>query len=475
MRRTRLATALAAPLWLAACATPWTSPEQPPLAAPAQWQAPLPHNGSLTDLTQWWQQQGDPVLVELIEAAQTASPSLATAKSRIDQARAARTVAGAALLPALDATASASRGNTQPPQPLATTVQGGLQASWEIDLFGANRATRDAAQARLEGAQAQWHDARVSVAAEVANQYVAYRTCERQLAVTRADASSRAETARLADLAARAGFQAPASAALARASAAEGKARQTQQQAQCDLDVKALVALTALAEPDLRGKMGTTPSGETPFAPIAIAHMPAQVLAQRPDLFQAEREVASASAEIGNAQAQRYPRLGLSGSIGALRMRSNGVETDLTTWSIGPLSLSVPLFDGGRRAANVDAARARYEEAAVGYRARARQAIREVEEAMVNLESTALRNEDAKIATEGYRASFNATQSRYQNGLASLVELEDARRTALAAEMALVALQRERQTAWIALYRAAGGGWSAPSSGTATAAAQPAR
>ncbi|HSV54663.1 MAG TPA: efflux transporter outer membrane subunit [Burkholderiaceae bacterium] len=463
----RLAGAAASvPLWLAACATT-SQPEQAPLASPAQWQAPLPHNGNLTDLTQWWQQQGDPVLVQLIEAAQAASPSISTAKSRIDQARAARTIAGAALLPALDGSVSASRGNTQPPQPLATTVQAGLQASWEVDLFGANRATRDAAQARLEGAQAQWHEARVSVSAEVANQYVALRTCERQLEVTRADTASRGETARLADLAARAGFQAPASAALARASAAEGKARQTQQQAQCDLDVKALVALTALPEPDLRKKVSAVPGIQAPFAPIAIANMPAQVLAQRPDLFQAEREVAAASAELGSAQAQRYPRLGLNGSIGALHMRSGGVNTDLTTWSIGPLSLSVPLFDGGRRAANVEAARSRYEEAAASYQARARQAVREVEEAMVNLESTALRNEDAQVATEGFRASFNATQSRYQNGLASLVELEDTRRTALAAEMALVALQRERQAAWVALYRAAGGGWASTAAATA--------
>jgi outer membrane protein, multidrug efflux system len=471
MKRLSLLACASVPLWLAGCATPAAPPAGTAPAAPAQWQAPLPHNGNLTDLTQWWQQQGDPLLVQLIEAAQAASPTVGTAKSRIEQARAARTIAGAALLPTLDASVGASRGNTQPPLPLATTVQGGLQAAWEIDVFGANRATRDAAQSRLDGAQAQWHEARVSVAAEVANQYVALRTCERQLAVATADAQSRSETARLVDLAARAGFQAPASAALARASAAEGKARQTQQQAQCDLDVKALVALTALAEPDLRKQIAAAPGEQAPFAPIAIAQLPAQVLAQRPDLFQAEREVAAASAEIGSAQAQRYPRLGLSGSIGALHMRSDGVNTDLTTWSIGPLSLSIPLFDGGRRAANVDAARARYEEAAVNYQARARQAVREVEEAMVNLESTALRNEDAKVATEGYRVSFNATQSRYQNGLASLVELEDARRTALAAEMALVALQRERQAAWIALYRAAGGGWS-PMAAT-TAAARP--
>lgn len=466
--------AACAPLALAACGTPRPAPPATVQApAPLLWQAPLPHNGELTDLTQWWQQQGDPLLAQLIEAAQAASPNVSSAVSRIAQARAARTVASAALGPVVDGTVAASRGITQPGIPLATSVQAGVQASWEIDIFGANRATRDAAQARLDGAQAQWHEARVSVAAETANQYTAFRTCERQLAVARADASSRGETSRLTELAARAGFQPPASASLARASAAEGKARATQQQAQCDLDVKVLVALTALPEPELRSKLAEAPAGIGLRAPITIASLPATVLSQRPDLYQAEREVAAASAEVGSAEAQRFPRLGLTGQITAARFRAMGVTDDLTLWSIGPLSLSVPLFDGGRRAANVDAVQARYEEAAANYRARARQAVREVEEALVQLESTALRNEDARVASEGYRAFFNATQSRYQNGMASLVELEDARRTALAAEMALLTLQRERVAAWIALYRAAGGGWQRPAGPAAAPAPSP--
>jgi outer membrane protein TolC len=127
------------------------------------------------------------------------------------------------------------------------------------------------------------------------------------------------------------------------------------------------------------------------------------------------------------------------------------------------LALTLPLFDGGRRAANVGAAYARYEEAAATYRARVRQAVREVEEALVNLHSTGARSQDVLTAAEGYRASFNATESRYRNGLASLVELEETRRTLLAAETAVAGLDRERRAAWVALYRAAGGGWAGPS------------
>jgi NodT family efflux transporter outer membrane factor (OMF) lipoprotein len=461
MNKLRFIAACAAASWLAGCAGP--GPTASAVAqAPTQWYAPLPHEGSLTDLSTWWQQLGDPLLAELVESAQGASPTLASATARIAQARATRIAAGAALLPALDGVASAARGNAQPPVPLATTLQAGLQASWEIDLFGARRGTAGAAQARLEQARAGWHEARVSVAAETANSYISLRTCERQLAVAQNDAQSRAETSRLSELGARAGFTAPATAALARASAAEGSARATQQRAQCEIEVKALVALTGVAEPLLRQRLAAAPAQPLQPAALAVDAVPAQVLAQRPDVYQAEREVVATEAEAGVARAERFPRLSLSGSITAGQVRMGGVSTDLQTWSIGPLSLTVPIFDGGRRAANVDAAQARYEEAAALYAARVRQAVREVEEALVNLDSARARGDDARTAAEGYRTSFVATEARYRSGLASLVELEDARRTLLAAETALLGLQRENAASWIVLYRATGGGWTRP-------------
>ena len=125
MTKLRLIAAGAAVLWLAGCAV-----QRPPslvaAAAPPQWHAALPHNGTLADLTAWCAQFDDPLLVELVEAAQAANPTVASAASRIRQANAARVAAGAALLPTLDASASAARGNAQPPAPLATTVQAGL-------------------------------------------------------------------------------------------------------------------------------------------------------------------------------------------------------------------------------------------------------------------------------------------------------------------------------------------------------------
>jgi outer membrane protein, multidrug efflux system len=451
------AIALILPLALSACAL--APPAKVDNPTPPQWHTPLPHNGSLTDLNGWWRQQGDPLLAQLIDAAQAASPTIASAGSRIAQSRAQRVAAGAALLPSLDASVSASRANQQSTLPGGTTAQAGLQSAWEIDLFGGRRADRDAAQARLAGATAGWHEARVAVAAETASLYYSLRSCEQLLLVAKQDAESRADTARLTQLTTDAGFQAPATAALARASAAEGNSRYTLQRALCDIDVKTLVALTAIDEPALRAKLAA--SAAVPAPVIAIPSLPAQILAQRPDVYAAELEVAAASADVGSARADRFPRLSLSGSIGAANFRTGGENIQSDTWTIGPLALTLPIFDAGRRSANVEAAKARYDAAVISYRASARRAVSEVEQALVNLNSSTARSEDAKVSMEGYRTAFVASEDRFKNGLGSLLELEDARRTRLAAENAVVTLERERNAAWIALYRAAGGGWTA--------------
>ncbi len=458
----RLALA-ALPLVLAACAV--TAPPPSVTApVPAGWQAPLPHGGRVADLAQWWQRAGDPLLVELITAAQDISPSVAQARSNLAQARASQVAARAALRPTLDAQATASRGVDEQLGKLATVTQGTLQAGWEVDLFGANAAQAEAATQRLAGARAQWHEARVSVAAEVALAYSDWRHCTRLQAVAESDARSRGETARLARLSEQAGFTAPATAALAQASQSEGQVRAAQQRMQCEVGLKGLVALTGWEEPVLRTRLAQQPDGEPPEALFAIAELPAQALAQRPDVYSAEREVAAASADVGSARAQRYPRLVLSGSVGAGWLSADRKPQGFNSWSIGPATLSLPLFDAGRRAAQVDAAQARYDEAVALYRARVRQAVGEVEQALVRLQGAAERSADAENAARGYRAAFDAAEARWRGGLASLVELEEVRRNALAAQTTVVGLQQERMAAWVALYRAVGGGWdgSAP-------------
>ena len=481
VRIARLATSLAFGVSLLAGCAVTSPPGAVGADLPPQWYAAVPaptldagvaHDASLSGLSRWWQLQNDALLVELIDAAQRVGPSVITARANIAQARAARSISGGALLPSLDGVGSLSRGSAAqggapsgggPGSVVSTTAQLGLQASWEVDVFGKNAAKRDAAQERLMASQAQWHDARVVVAAEVASQYYSLRSCEKQLAVTARDAQSRAETSRLTALATQAGFGAPAVAALARASAAEGASRLTQQRAQCAVRVKALVALTALDEPMLAQKLARSlidsPDGPPQQPIMNVASVPAQAIGQRPDVYSAARDVSAASFDVGSAAAARLPRLTLAGNIGTGRTRVGGMSQSFDTWSFGPLSLTLPLLDGGISRGNLDIANARYEEAVGKYKSVVRLAVREVEEALVNLQSTADRASDTETAAEGYRASFAGTEARYKAGLASLVELEESRRTLLAAQSALLTLQLERRNAWIALYRALGGGW----------------
>jgi NodT family efflux transporter outer membrane factor (OMF) lipoprotein len=460
-----IATALAT----AGCASLPSAPvavASPTGIAPATWQEPppaLPHAGRTADLARWWSQFDDPLLAELVSQAQAESPTLASARARIEQARAAQVAAGATLGPTLDASATALRGRPDLASRTGTSLSASLQAGWELDLFGGNRAGREAADARLAGAVAGWHDARVSVAADTALTFLQLRACEAQRSQAELDAGSRAETARLTGLSEQAGFQAPSAAALARASAAQGRTLLSAQRAQCDSLVKALVALTGRDEPALRAALAPRTGRLPAAAPLALAvpAVPADVLAQRPDLRSAEADWRAAIADVRQADAARLPRIRLSGAIGATRLSSGETTVQGTTWTIGPVSVTLPILDGGTRAAQSAAAEARRIDAEAQLRARVRAAVREVEDALVQLRSTAERGEDAAVAARDFEASFRAALARQQGGLASLFELEDARRTALAANTALIELQRERLVAWVTLYRAVGGGWTA--------------
>lgn len=449
---------------LTACGTQPPRTEVP--AAPAEWQAPLPHGGDAQALRDWWSRFDDPALAGLVDAAQRSHPTLEQARARVLEARAGLAQARSARWPSLDGRAGVTRGRTEVPPPAltSTTAQAGLDTAWEIDLFGGVRHGVAAEQARADSAGLAWHDARVSLAAETAQAYVGLRACESLLAFLAQEAQSQARSAELTRAKVQAGFDAPAVGALADASAADTANRRAAQRAECEVTVKGLVQLTGMDEPALRRLLAGASARLPRPAGFAVPAVPAAGLSQRPDLAAAERELAAAAADVGFADAQRYPRLSLSGSIGFVRLRAAGFETDGPSWSFGPL-LTVPLFDGGRRAAQTEAARARFDGARAAYEARARQAVREVEEALVRLDAAAGREADAERAAQGFRAHFAAAEDRWRVGTGSLIEMEDARRLWLAAQGGLVAVQRERVAAWIALYRAVGGGWTTEDKG----------
>jgi outer membrane protein, multidrug efflux system len=430
----------------------------------AQWvaNAPMAHSNDASQLNAWWAQLNDSILVNLIAKAQEQSANVTQAELRLLQARNGLAQVDATALPNASIGLSQTRSAFSFGGPAVTRSQTQIpfNASWEIDLFGRLKRESESALAKVRARNADWHDAKVSVAAETANLYVQYRFCEQQVLVLAADHQSRAETYRLTDLAAKAGFQPLATAAVLRASAADANRRLTVQKSECALALKSLVALTALDEAALQQELKAGSAQLPALKTFDIGAIPAKTLSQRPDLMAAEFDVAASSADIGVAEAAKYPRLSLLGSIAPVRFASGGTVVNATTWSIGP-SLSLPLFDGGARVASLELAKQSYVIAERLYRAKARQAVKEVEDSLVRIQVANDRQIDTDIAAKGFKDALSAAQSKWKVGIGNLLELEDARRQSLAADVELGILKRDQLLAWIGLYRAVGGGWQA--------------
>lgn len=449
--------AAAAALGLAACAGP-----QPPLpaAAPANWQASLTKSEQAPAAgADWWRRFDDPLLAELIAEAQAANPGVQQAVARLAQARA---LAGAwSGAPQVNGSLSSQRSKPVPPfgQPAQTLNMAGLDARWEIDLFARARQQDAAQQARAEASGFDAAAVRISLAAEVAQSYLGLRACELQETIAGQDAESTGKLAKLSAERLRVGFEAPGNNALLQAAASDGQNRKLAQAAECQVLVKQLVALGLGDEAALRARLAERRAKLPEPGRFALDAVPAQTLSQRPDLAAAAAQLRAAWAEAGAAQAARYPQLTLSGAISRAELRVGGGSGEGNGWSIGP-ALSLPLFDGGARKAQAEAAKAGFDIAQAGYRATVLNAVREVEEGLVRLDANLARESHARSSAQNYAASFAATEQRWRSGLASVAELEDARRLALSAQSAEVQLQRERIGAWIALYKAAGGGWN---------------
>ncbi|CAJ0792877.1 Toluene efflux pump outer membrane protein TtgC [Ralstonia psammae] len=467
-------------LLLAGCAVgpDYRTPSLSGTEAPQGWHATLPHHGSRMALARWWEQFHDPVLTQLVEQADATSPTIAQAVGRVREARANVSTSQAALFPQLKGSGSAMRqggfggsqfaggtgglsaGGLSPTLGLGTitTLAAQADASWEIDLFGGKRRSLEGADARLTASEADWHDARVSLAAEVANTYLQQRECEALVNIGAATLSSRQETLQLTERKFRAGFVAPADFAQAQATVSDAVNALEGQRAQCAQGVDKLVTLTGMDHDALNALLSSA-SAQIPAPPQAgVPDVPAHVLSQRPDVSSAERAVAGASADIGVAVASRLPSITLAGSIGINSYRLGGQSLTSKSWSFGP-SVSLPIFDGGTGAARVETARARYDQALASYRGKVRQAVQEVEDALVRLDASERRVDAATMADSQYAKVLEASNARYRLGAGSLLQLEDVRRTALQASQSLAAVKLERAQAWVALYKAVGGGW----------------
>ena len=418
----------------------------------------------MVELSRFWREFNDPVLTTVIDAAQKASPSVAQAKARLETAQSTLTAVRATELPNLEATASASRTAFTFSGPITRRNQAdvGLRSNWEIDLFGSVARQTQSAVARLESTNLAWHDARVTVAANTASAYFSFRQCEAQRQLLESDVKSRDRSLTLTKAAFNAGLKSDAMVSLEEASAAESRRALLQTSANCEIQIKAMVALTGIPEQTLRTTLDNNSQlkGQLPEPPgFNIKDIPAEVLMQRPDVASAERELAAASADIGAQQANLYPRLSLNGNVNPTRIRIDGGEpSSVRTWSIGP-SMTLPLFDRGKTKANIEAAKAQYVSAEAVFRDKARQAVREVEEAMIRADSTATQKAQLDVAVDGYGKSLSYEEQKKQVGLASELDVEQSRRLLLNARQIGLNTQLERINAWINLYRAVGGDW----------------
>lgn len=445
---------------LAGCTT--LPPRETPVPVlPEQWRSPMPHGGDTARLVDWWRAFADAQLLELQAQAQQRNPQLAQAGARLSQARAQRDAASALLQPQLGLQAGVQRAKTLPTLQPSTSSQVQAVAAWEMDLFGAARAQAASARALGEAAQAQWHEARVSLAAEVAQAYLSYRHAQHAARLAEQDLKAAERIEQAAARAAAAGLMSPAQAAEALVLKSEAKVSAATQRSLQGLWLQSLSLLVAEDASALAARLGERDPALGPILAPAfpVPGVPAQALAQRPDLRAVHQQWLAAVFEQRGVEAQRWPHLSWSGLIGEGRLRMGGQTVAGGIWSLAP-TLNLPVFDGGLRSAQSAAAAARELEARAGLEARWRLAVAEVEEALLGVQKSEAQIEAVQAAIAQWQRLDAVAAQRERAGLISGSERALAERQFIAAQLGAHELALARAQSWIALYRRLGGGWS---------------
>ncbi|MBN2495455.1 MAG: efflux transporter outer membrane subunit [Deltaproteobacteria bacterium] len=414
------------------------------------------------DLSRWWHRLDDPMLDALVEEALRASPDLRMARARLREARARRAMAGAAQLPSLSASGSASRrqsivhtGSGQ----TSNSFTAGFDASWEIDVFGGVRRSVEASEADRASSEAGLHDARITLVAEVARSYFEVRCLQIRLRISRRNLESQTETLALTEFRAKAGLV-----------SSQDVEQATSNREQTRAQIPSLETGLAEAEHRLDVLLGKAPGalharlaagGELPAMPDRIAvGIPADALRQRPDVRAAERKLAAETARIGVAEAALYPSFSLSGSIGldAAVQGALGNGAGLVYSLLG--GITAPLFQGGRLRAQVEAQDAVCEQALVAYEQAVLTALQDVENALVALARHREREEALTRAAGAARNAAELARQRYGAGVIDFQSVLDTERSVLSLEDSLASTRADGVLALIRLYKALGGGWS---------------
>ena len=455
---------------------------RPDAGVPQEYRIAKPgETASVADLP-WWQLFKDPVLQGLIREALAANQDLALAVARVEEARANVGIARADLYPQIAARANAGYGRIFSDKLVpGTETQArytlGADASWELDLWGRVRNSRDAAYADLLATEDGRHAVVLALVSSVAQAYFELRALDLQLEIARSNTDTRRGTVQLFEARARGGVANDLEVNQARSDLAVTEAAIPQTELFIFMKEHEICVLLGRAPGSIARGAALF---DTPLAPDVPSGVPAQLLERRPDLLAAEQNIIAAGKLVGVAVANRLPALTLTGFIA---LDAHTVPDMFTpgglAWNVAG-GLLAPIFQGGRLVSAEQAARARLEEAVAAYRKAVEVALQEVADAAAGM--VKLREVRAALETQ-VKATTTATRlakARYEGGVSSYLEVLDSQRSLFESELTLASAVRDQMTSIVQLYRALGGGWQqtepapvAPVSAAAQAPAPP--
>ena len=451
-------------LLLSDCALIGPDYRAPEMTVPGAWHA-AHQEGTLdkASLAQWWKQFDSALLDGLISDALEANTDISIAQAKLREARARRDMVRGASGPTITASGSAGREKTSAETGSGSTsnlYRVGFDASWEADVFGANRRNVEASEADLHTSTENFRDVRVSLIAEVASNFVELRTTERRLAIAEANLASQKETYELVHWRLMAGLVSELDEVRARADLESSRAALHSLRSAMAESRHRLAILLGRSPGELDDRLA--PAGEIPVATEKMAAgIPADTLRQRPDVRKAERELAAQTARLGAAEAARYPSLSLSGTLG-LESMSAGKLLDGGAMTRSVLaSLTAPIFDAGYLRANVRVQDALVEQYRLRYRAAVLSALEEVENALVSVADTGRRQKDLARAVGSAGEALAMAKNRYAAGLIDFEAVLTSQRTLINLEDQLASSAGSHSLAQISLFKALGGGWTA--------------
>jgi NodT family efflux transporter outer membrane factor (OMF) lipoprotein len=445
----------------------------PKTSVPTQWSSPLAggETNRASNLAAWWQNFGDTNLDALMHTAVQSNLTLRAAEARVREARAERAVVAGGLWPEINGSASYSRNRFSahgfPPLgmfgvPLDYNLYtAGFDAAWELDVFGGTRRAVESASAELGAAQSGRADVLVSLLAEVARNYIGARGDQQRLAITRQNLQVQQEILDLTSNRFANGLTSDLDVQQATAVLTSTEAQVPLLESDFAQAVHHLAVLLGQPPGALLEKMSAVePIPVTP--PAVPAGLPSDLLQRRPDVARSERELASATARIGVAKADLFPKFSLTGFADLQSISANNwFHYASRAWSAGP-TVQWELFQAGSIRANVRVQNARQEDALNRYQQTVLAALEDAENALTAYAKEQVRREALSQSVQANRQAIELSTQLYKSGLADFLSVLDSERSLYAAEDALVQSDQAVSVDLVQLYKALGGGWPAP-------------